>query len=82
MKKVTKSTICKSANQRAHYEGRSEAFKQAHKASKGFIACSGKVVLTNYQKAILHGVDNSNEKEIAHTIINDPKDISIDFEMF
>jgi hypothetical protein len=82
MKKVTKSTICKSANQRAHYEGRSEAFKQAHKASKGFIACAGKVVLTNYQKCILHGVDKSNEKVIANTVINNPKDIAIDFTMF
>lgn len=60
-----KSQSMSAANQRSPYVGKSQAFKDAHKAERGTLVASGKVVQTNYQKAILAGVqDCSNLPEV------------------
>lgn len=68
----------RSANLRAKVEGRSEALKESHKAAKGTLVASGKVVMTlKQQNRLLSNYTASEEVKEADVDVND-----LDFAMF
>ena len=76
--KATKQQIMTASNQRTGKEGRSEALKQSHKASKGTLVASGKVVMTlKQQNRLLSNYTAGEEVKEADVDVND-----LDFAMF
>jgi len=57
-----KKEIMISANLRAPIEGRSQALKRSHKAAKGVLVASGKVVMTLAQQSRLLSDYTAKEK--------------------
>jgi hypothetical protein len=55
-----KKEIMISANQRAKYSSQSQAMKDAHKASRGTLVTSGKLIQTNIQKIKLSGIQQGS----------------------
>ena len=73
-----KKEIMTSANLRAKTEGRSEALKESHKAAKGTLVASGKVVMTlKQQNRLLSNYTPSEPVKTADVDVND-----LDFAMF
>ncbi len=73
-----KKEIMTSANLRAKTEGRSEALKESHKAAKGTLVASGKVVMTlKQQNRLLSNYTPSEPVKTADVDVN-----AIDFAMF
>lgn len=67
-----KKEIMTSANLRIKTEGRSEALKQSHKAAKGTLVASGKVVMTlKQQNRLLSNYTPSDVVEVADVDVND-----------
>ncbi len=73
-----KKEIMTSANLRAKTEGRAEALKESHKAAKGTLVASGKVVMTlKQQNRLLSNYTPSEPVKTADVDVN-----AIDFAMF
>ncbi len=76
--KATKQQIMTASNQRAGKEGRAEALKESHKAAKGTLVASGKVVMTlKQQNRLLSNYTASEPVKTADVDVN-----AIDFAMF
>jgi len=71
---MNNSKIMTSANLRAKSEGRSQALKNSHRAAKGVLVCSGKVVSTLAQRSRLE----SNFKPSAKI---ESTELVLDFDM-
>jgi hypothetical protein len=72
---MSKSKITTSANLRASTEGRSQAFKNSHKAARGTFVGNGKVVKTLAQQSRL----DSNFKAGVQIVNEMIDEIEIDF---
>ena len=66
------------ANKKAKFQNRSEAFKEVHKAAKGIMVINGQLIHTNKQKAILHGVQDNGRSE-ENVTVESVEELNLDF---
>ena len=72
------SSHMSTANKKAKFQDRSEAFKEVHKAAKGQTLTNGTFYRTNKQKAILHGVQDNGRSE-ENVTVESVEELNLDF---
>jgi len=76
---IQRKEIMTSANQRAKTEGRPEALRAAHKASKGILVASGIVRKTLKQQSRLYSNYTPSSKKEQEEVLTE---LNVDFAMF